>query len=166
MTLVKTTIYMATSADGFIARSDGSTPWSDAEWKSYVRTVNRYGNLVIGRKTYEIMKKGKELEKIGSPLVVVVSKKRLKGAAVASSPREAIALLKKNKFGKALIGGGAILNSAFIKEGLVDEIILDVEPLAFGRGVRLFDKTLNPRVSLISAAPLGNGVKLRYKVMK
>ena len=71
---MKVTLYMAMTANGMIARKNGDTPWSASEWKSYSKSVRSHKALIIGRRTYEIMKKGNDFKRIGNPFVVVVSK--------------------------------------------------------------------------------------------
>ena len=92
---------MGISLNGYIAKEDGSTPWSEEEWDSYSKFVKKVGNLIIGRRTYEIMNKNKDFEKIGDPFVVVCTSKIMENKGdvfFVKSPQEAINLLKKKDF--------------------------------------------------------------------
>src|SRR3989344_1258740 len=165
------TLYMAQTVNGYIARENGETPWSDEEWLSFFKFVKDAKNIIIGKNTYKIMKADDEFSKIGDPFIVVVSKENLvhgSNLAVAKSPKEALRILIKKNFAKALVAGGGVLNSSFMKENLIDEIILDIEPLLFGKGIRLFsDASFETRLSLIGAHKLSeDALQLRYRVLK
>ena len=84
------------------------------------------------------------------------------------SPKDALDILKKDKFSKALVAGGGTLNTSFIKENLVDEIIIDVEPKILGKGIKLFsDDDFESNLELIRTKKLSNNeIQLRYKVLK
>jgi len=75
-------------------------------------------------------------------------------------------LLKE--FETIILTGGGKLNGAFMKEGLVDEIYLDVEPTVFGKGIPLFgDADFEAKLQLIGTKKLSdNEIQLHYKVLK
>lgn len=161
---MKTIVYMAISADGFIAGTKGETPWLPAEWKSFAKMVKSCGNIVIGRKTYEVMHKQSELKKLGDPIVVVISRKTLPGVVCVKTPQMAVKLLRAQGFSTALVCGGSKLNTSFFDDGLVDELYLDVEPFLFGKGIPLF-KGKGKNLKLIEVTKLsGNEVQLHYEV--
>jgi len=161
---------MAQTVNGMIARSNGETPWSEAEWKSFFKTAKEYPVLVMGSKTYNIMIKSKELEKISPKLIIVLSHKNKikpqKGLVVVHSPREVINYLNQQKCPSALLIGGAKTNIAFLNEHFINEIIVDVEPLVFGKGIPLFaEGVVEARLRLAGIKKIGiNTVQLRYKV--
>lgn len=166
---MKVVLYMTMSVNGVIARYNDETPWSEAVWKLYSQRVKKCGNIIVGRRTYEIMKRAEEFQKIGNPYSVVVSSKKIrdKGVLGAKSPSEALMILKHRGFKTALVAGGDKLGSAFLEQGLVDEIILDVEPVLIGRGMRFFNSKYDLKVSLAGANRLKtNIVQLRYKVLR
>lgn len=162
---------MATTANGYIAKENNETPWSDEEWQSFSKFVKEIKNIVIGRNTYEIMKKDDEFNKIGNPFTVVVSKEDFaynSNFVIAKSPKEALKILKEKNFAKALVAGGGMLNSSFMKENLIDEIYLDIEPIVFGKGIKLFsDNNFDAKLELIENKSLSkNTIQLHYKVLK
>jgi dihydrofolate reductase len=138
---MKTILYMAMTANGLIAREDDSTPWSDAEWQAYAAKCREMGSLVIGRRTYELMREDDTFARLGNPEIVVVTRGELTdlptGHLTAGSPTEALDLLSARGHATALVGGGTELNTAFLAQGLIDEIYLDVEPVIFSRGIPL-----------------------------
>jgi len=166
---MKVVLYMAMTLNGYIAKETDETPWSKVVWNSYYKIAKKFNALIIGRRTYELMKEANEFEKIGNPFTVVLTKQRMQGnrnTEFAASPQDAINVLKKKGFTKVMLGGGGKVNGAFISEGLIDEIYLDVEPIIFGKGVRLFaDADFEKKLTLLSVKKLSsNIIQLHYSV--
>ncbi len=169
---MKVILYMAITANGYIARENGDTPWSEEEFEAYYDFVKERGNVVVGRNTYKLMKEGGDFEKCGNPMVVIVSEKNENkndmNTIFVSSPREAVEVLKEKGFEEIVVGGGGTLNAGFLKEGLFNEMILDVEPLVFGKGIKLFkDTDAEVKLELLEISKLSaSTIRLRYGVMK
>ncbi len=168
---MKTILYLSITANGMIAREDDTTDWvSPTEWKSFSNMIQKAGNMIIGRRTYEVMCKNKEFEKLGKGKVVVVSQtlKKDKSITVVQSPREALNLLQKQHFKTALVCGGAHVNSSFMKEKLIDEIYLDIEPIILGTGIKLFaDAGFEAKLQLMGIQKLSKDeVQLHFRVRK
>ncbi len=130
-------LYNAISVDGFIAGEHDETPWSDEEWVAFQAFVATCDVCLLGRRTYEIMRDGGEF--VDGPEYLVVTSNP--GADTGGYEKIQVStkadLPEAGKIG--LIGGGE-LNGSLAKLGLIDEIILDVEPVLLGGGVRLFGK--------------------------
>ena len=165
---MKVVLYMAITANGYIAKENNETPWSDEEWKIFSEKVKEIKNLVIGRKTFEIMEQGEEFQKIGNPFTVIVSTHKENNSNCVNSPEQAIDLLKEKGFSKILVAGGGMLNSSFMQKGLVDEIYLDVEPFLFGKGIKLFaENDFETKLELLETKQLSkNVIQLHYKILK
>ena len=169
--MMKVILYMAMSVNGYIAQEDGDTPWSENEWKSFSQKIKLIGNLIVGRRAYEIMKNHGEFEKIGNPLAVVVTHKPLQNKEnifFVKTPGDSLELLKGKGFTSALVGGGGKLNASFMKKNLVDEIYLDVEPVVLGKGVKLFDDgEFEKSLELLVIKKISKDeIQLHYKVKK
>ena len=55
---MKTTLFMAMSLNGIIAKEDGNEDFlSHKNWETFSELVNTFGNFVVGRKTHEAVKK-------------------------------------------------------------------------------------------------------------
>ena len=167
-------IYIAITPNGMIAKQDDDTTWiSEIEWGKFSRFVNDHGNMVIGKRTYEILVALNELKRpeLGSIKTVVLSDTRIdihdpSHVSVAYSPREALAQLKE--FETVVIAGGGNMNSSFMREGLVDELFLDIEPIVFGSGIRVFDDAVfEANLELVDVLRYAkDGLQLRYRVKK
>src|SRR3989338_8904603 len=101
--MVNITLYMAQTANGMVARSNGETPWSDAEWKCFYQTAKQYSVLIMGSKTYRIMTKFQELENLNPQLILVLSRRKNvfpwnEKIVVVHSPREAVRTLTQKRY--------------------------------------------------------------------
>ena len=168
---MKVVLYMAITVNGFIAKEDDDTSWiSKAEWDSYSLAVRTAGNLIVGHRTYEILTKQPEFSEFKDVKLVIVAEKDFQtlnsNHLVAHSPKEALALL--DDFEQVVVAGGGGLNAGFMKENLIDELYLDVEPIAFGTGIRLFHgDDFEAKLKLVETRKLSsNEIQLHYRVMK
>ena len=66
-----------------------------------------------------------------------------------------------------IIGGGRTIVNAFIREGLVDFIIIDLQPVAFGNGTQVFGDFLGRLdLKLLETSKLNeNAIRLKYQVV-
>ncbi|MDO8627265.1 MAG: dihydrofolate reductase, partial [Candidatus Diapherotrites archaeon] len=139
---MKVILYMAVTANGLVASPKDEVGFvSENEWKSFSNMTNKIGNMVIGRRTFELMKKESEFKKFKKVKIVVVSREKFtnNGVMVVNSPKSALNFLQKKKFKTVLVAGGGKINASFMALGLVDEIFLDVMPAMLGKGIPLFN---------------------------
>jgi dihydrofolate reductase len=168
---MKAILYMAMTINGYIAKEDHNTPWSNEEWNSFYNFIKERKNIVVGKSTYNLMKKEREFDKIGNPTVVVVTKNKIiddQDVLFVESPKKALDILSKKGFNEIVVAGGGELNSSFLKEGLISEMYLDIEPIVFGKGIKLFsDNNLNVELELLDVKKLSkNSLQLHYRVLK
>ena len=166
---MKTIGYMAMSVNGMIATGTEETPWSDTIWRVYVDTVAEFGNIVVGRRTYEFMRDGGDFDSFKTqPETVVITAGEhgvLSAHSRKKSPAEALKHLEDKGFERVLVGGGAQTITSFLREGRLDELWLDVEPVLIGGGINLLSEELQIRLSFTDTISLGGGViRLRYAV--
>ena len=97
----------------------------------------------MGRKTYEIISPDYLPIKEGGTLAVLTH--RTNDTASQSNvvftdkkPKEVVAMLKERGHEQAVIIGGARTAGEFAAEGLVDELIMVIEPFLFSAGLPLF----------------------------
>lgn len=169
---MKVTLYMATSIDGYIAKLDKDSEWvSEACATSFMKTINEYGCIIVGSHTFD--QYTPDLYPIKDTINIVLSSDKTRGSSdknvfFVTDANSALVIAEAQNCQQALLIGGGHTNSTFLKENLIDEIILDVHPLILGKGIKLFEdieKLVNlERLSTIS---MDDGlVQIRYKVIK
>lgn len=171
---MKVILYMATIINGFITKGNDDTSFvSEIEWDSFRNMIKTTGNMIIGSRTYKIMRDGGEFKNIENIRVLVVSENAnfqtiANNHSVAKTPKDALAILEKEVFDKALVAGGGTLNASFMADNLVDEIYLDVEPIVFGKGIGLFkENDFEARLKLFEMIKLSdNEIQLHYQVLR
>jgi dihydrofolate reductase len=167
---VRVLLLAALTVDGRIARHPGEfTGWSSHEDKRlFMRTSKEAGVVIMGRATYETL----PAPLPGRLSIVLTSRPRESGIATveftADPPERILARLAERGYTTAVLGGGAQTNRAFLEAGLVDELWLTFEPLAFGAGISLFgDAPLDVRLALLECRQLGDdAVHVRYRVTR
>ena len=148
---MKCSSYIATSLDGFIAKTDGSLDWLDqanatvpeGEDCGYTQYMASVDVIVMGRKTFETVLSFGSWPY--SKPVYVLSRQwsGLPASAPAtaqlwSGPPAALQThLKKNGVRGAYIDGGQLIQS-FISAQLLDEITITRIPVLLGSGIALF----------------------------
>jgi len=146
---------------------------SHENWEKFCELANEFGNFIVGRKTYEAVKKWDEGynfdDLVGVEKIVIsqdASAELSEGYTLATSPEDALALLAQKGFEKALVTGGSTINSAFAKGHLLDEIILNIEPVLIGHGIPLFAQTdFDLKLKFVSVGQAQNGIlTLKYHV--
>jgi len=169
---MKTTLFASVSVDGFIANTDGIPMFPPTAWEDWCALVNEVGSCIAGRVSVEQLK-GQEMAAVLKPEhKIVLSSTDIDftdaGWQHARSPAAALGMLEHAGVQEAIVGGGRAIYHAFLRDGLVDEIVLDVQPVAFGTGVALFGGELEPAwLQLIDSTPMrGDAVRLRYRVLR
>lgn len=163
------TLYNAISSDGFIAEKDGNEDFIPYDaWYDFIELCGHYDAVVMGKNSYNSIQnydvQEMELfEKLSIKKVVVSSDKRLilkNGYNLASTIKEALS------FGKnILLASGPTLNDVFLKNKLIDVVILNVMPVEIHDGIKQFDKK-EPEIALTSEKHLHEGRVLRtYNVV-
>jgi len=168
--------YIATSADGYIARADGSYDWLDRPHVKGNYGMNDFfksiDTILWGRKTYDqaVAMKGPSMgPKIKN---YVFSRNPPKSAAPGFEfVRESIPVFAKRlreKPGKDIwmMGGGGLIAS-FLDAGQMDEFSIHVIPVFIGEGIPLIQaKQRTVPLKLVSTRKFPDGVvHLNYRVI-
>lgn len=165
---------MGVSANGYIAKADGNSEWtSDENLKGFYEHSKNAGNIIMGKNTYLVASQYGYFP-FPDSLNVIVSNEQIEnkwGDSVVvtnKSPKEILSMLEQKGFAMAFLAGGGKLNTSFVKEGLIDEIYLDVEPVILGQGIKIFaDSDFEFWLELIDFKKLNsNTIQLHYKVIK
>ncbi len=166
--------HIATSVDGFIADTDGSVDGFLMEGDhadDFTRSLSSYDTVVMGRKTYEFaflfgLQPG-EPAYPGLKHYIISSWLRFENTdQVVSVPTDGVECVRalKGESGKDiwLCGGGHVAGS-LLRAGLIDELILKVNPILLGDGIKLFEGgPARSRWNLREAKVYGNGVVLQH----
>ena len=145
---MKTTVYVGTSLDGFISRKDGDIDWlvkyqNKEVHESYNEFISRIDAMVIGRGTYEKVLSFPEWPYEKKVFVLSTSLKQIPGTLnekatlVAMKPAALLNYLSDKGFSNIYVDGGKVIQS-FLKEDLIDELIITRVPELIGTGIPLF----------------------------
>lgn len=171
---MKTILYMGTSINGYIAKEDGDSEWtSEEDLQGFYKNSQAAGNIIMGKNTYDSASEYGYFPFPGAVNVIMTHQniENKWGDQVIftdKSPKEISQMLEERGFKEAFLAGGGNVNSSFMKEGLIDEIYLDVEPIVFGKGIKLFsDGDFEYELELLEVNKLNkNTTQLHYKVKK
>jgi dihydrofolate reductase len=167
---VRVLLLAALTVDGKIARhAHHLIDWSSHEDKRlFQRTSREAGVLIMGRTTFETLP-----APLPDRLHIVMThqpdRPSLDGVEYTdATPERIVAGLAARGYTTAVLAGGAQTYREFLEAGLVDELRLTIEPLAFGGGISLFgDAPLDERFALLECRQLGeHAVHLRYQVLR
>ncbi|MEA5571118.1 dihydrofolate reductase family protein [Calothrix sp. UHCC 0171] len=169
-------LYIATSIDGFIARTDGSIDWLplpevDGEDYGYAKFYNSIDAVVMGSRTYEQVLGFGDWAYPGK-LTYVFTNRHLSTTRtdilfIRGSIEKVILDVKQRGFKRVwLVGGGNVISS-FMNRGLVDEYIITIIPIILGSGISLFQSVSELKLDFVdSKSYLSGAVELRYKAIK
>lgn len=143
------TLVLVASINGKITR--GNDPdiykWTSVEdQKHFFGLIEKYSLIVMGRKTYEVGKP--RMKHIPSRLRIVYTKnpKQYKNEEIPNQllftnepPDELISKLERMKYKEMLLVGGSKLATLFLKQKLINTIMLTIEPYLFGSGTDIFE---------------------------
>ncbi len=161
--------HVAITADGFIAREDDSFDCFSQEGDhvaDYFASFAGYDTIVMGRRTYDIGLKVGVTDPYPN-LETYVFSRTLKESpnprvkVVAEDVASVIRQLKAQEGKSIYLCGGGILAGKLLGEGLVDEVILKLNPLLLGAGIPVVSSLLGPvNLELLSTKVYRNGVLL------
>ena len=177
---MKTSVYIATSLDGFIARRDGSIDWlpsgegagdQDYGYADFIRSVDA---IVMGRGPYEtVLSFG--AWPYGEMPVVVLTHQQLEipesiagmVSVMSAPPGDVVQHLAGLGYQHLYIDGGRTIQG-FLSEGIIDQIIITRVPVLIGDGLPLFGALPGDiRLEHLQTRQFDNGlVQSSYRVIK
>ncbi|GAA3735504.1 hypothetical protein GCM10022225_17700 [Plantactinospora mayteni] len=136
---MKTILYASLTANGHVVRSGPDHEIPPEVLTDFIGQVRQHRNLVVGRRTFDLVSAGGGGGggAFAGVEVVVLSRHAPAprgGYVVVASPADALRHLADRGHHTALLGGGATTNNAFLAEDLVDECYLNVAPALTGNG--------------------------------
>lgn len=169
---MKTTLFLSVSIDGLIADKDGVPLFPDGAWEDWCSFVNGADNVIAGRSSYEQLKDDDMASVLHPTYKVVLSSHDMElgdsSWQHAKSPREALEILRDKGLEEAIVGGGRAVAHSFMSQQLVDYVVIDLQPVAFGAGTPVFgDDVGAPQLKLLDSSPLNDdAIRLRYQVLR
>jgi dihydrofolate reductase len=146
---MKVSVFVGTSLDGFLARSNGDLdflPADGGEPHGYDEFMASVDALVIGRKTFETVL-DYPIWPYGDKRVVVLSSRPVDFSAVrgatgmveqmAGAPADIVARLAAGGARHVYVDGGITIQG-FLRAGLVQRLVITRVPVLIGEGVPLF----------------------------
>lgn len=169
-------VYIAASLDGYIADRDCGLDWlfespnpegSDFGFAEFIAGIDA---LVMGRRTFEkVLSFGewpyeKPVFVMSRTLEAVPGHLGGKAEIIGGDVRSVAAALNGRGYRRLYVDGGRVIR-AFLREDLVDEMIITRVPILLGGGVPLFGELAGPlRFNHLETTRLNEAlVKSRYR---
>jgi dihydrofolate reductase len=174
---MKNAVFIGTSLDGYIADKGGgldflhSIPNPSQDDLGYLDFMNNIDALLMGRKTYETVLGFGGQWPYNQPVYVLTNTLTSlpedlqdKVELISGSVRQVVAQLNGRGLEHLYIDGGKLIQS-FLKEDMIDEIIITQVPILLGGGTPLFKNlTAHLTFELIGTKVLLNAmVQSHYK---
>jgi dihydrofolate reductase len=145
---MKTSVYIGTSLDGFIARKDGDIDWlvkfeNHEVNESYREFMSKIDAIVIGRGTFEKVLSfpswpyEKKVYVLSSSIKQVPELVRDKVSILSMEPKVLLRFLSKEGYSNIYVDGGKVIQDFLIKD-CVDVLIITKVPELIGSGIPLF----------------------------
>ncbi|HZA46441.1 MAG TPA: dihydrofolate reductase family protein, partial [Rubrobacter sp.] len=148
---IKASVFIATSLDGFIARTNGDLDWlTGAESASteqdygYQEFMDSVDTVVLGRNTFEFVLTFDTWPYSGKKVVVLSSRTKAIPTHLVNDvewlslpPQHLLERLAAQGATHLYVDGGKTIQG-FLKAGLIDELTITRAPVLIGTGVPLF----------------------------
>ena len=178
---IKVSVFIASSLDGYISRPDGDVSWlenieplADGDDAGYGTFFGSIDVLVMGRGSFEKVLEfdpwpygTKPVVVLSSSLTEVPEALRKTVKIESASPQALVDKLSQEGFRHIYLDGGQIIQS-FLREGLVDDMVLTSIPVLIGEGRPLFGSLKKDiKLRLVACQSWPNGlVQSTYVVVK
>ncbi len=138
----KLILYIASSLDGYIARTSGDVDWlfTDQDY-GYTDFLTRVDTVLMGRNTYKQILSFGEYPYQGTQGFVFSKMHKNNDSFVEFVSSDLVPFIQnlKSSTGKDiwLVGGGQIIQPC-LQNDLIDEFIISLHPIVLGGGIPLF----------------------------
>lgn len=166
----KVKLFIASSLDGYIARTDGSVDWlfTDDDY-AYAKFYASIDTVIMGRKTFDTALKFEKQPYKDKKSYVFTRRPPNQEFYNVEFVSNVIGITRRlvhsdnNK--DIWLVGGAEINSILVKAGLIHEIIIAIHPTILGSGIPLFKGVGQVDMKVIDLAKYGNGLlQVRYQL--
>jgi dihydrofolate reductase len=170
--------YVACTVDGFICREDGSFDCFTRQGlgegdhvTDYLQSFETFDVVLMGRKTYEVGLKAGVTNPYPTMKSYVFSRTMKESpdkqvTVVSDNPGDVVRRLKSESGKDIYLCGGADLAGTLLAVGLIDEILVKLNPILLGSGIPLFAGNVRlTDLERVGCKPYQNGVVLlHYRV--
>ena len=170
--------HIACSIDGFITDKNKSVKdflMNGEHVDDFKKSLESYDTVIMGRSTYEFgfqfgLKAGEPAYK-GLKHIIISNTMKFEGnddvKLVSENIAKNIINLKSEKGKDIWLCGGGLLASYLLKNNLIDELTLKVNPFVLGNGTRLFEDDIPTGLfELIETKSYSNSVRLdKYVIL-
>ncbi len=142
-------VYIACSLDGFIAKPDGNLDWlinipnANNDDYGYSKYIEKIDGIIMGKNTFETVLSfpewpyQKPVFVLSNSLKTIPEEVKDKVEVVSGDITEIIESLNQRGIKNIYIDGGKTIQS-FLKEDLIDEMIVTTVATILGEGISLF----------------------------
>ena len=147
---MKTTVYIARSLDGFIARTNGDLDWlmntentSKEVLDGYNEFISKIDAIVIGRGTFDKVLTfpswpyERKVFVLSTTIQHIPEALKEKIIVLAMKPGELLNYLSNQGYSNLYVDGGTVIQN-FLKEDCIDKLIITTIPVLIGSGIPLF----------------------------
>ena len=171
----KVVLYIAQSADGYIARKNGDVDWLSLGGQvdyGFHDFFDKVKVVFIGNTTYQqVLSFGGEFPYKNKEVFVFTTDKTKTedehSKFISSNNVTLVEEVKTKTDGICWLIGGGKISAHFLKNKLVDEIWLYTMPLLLGSGIRLFKEIpVESKLKLLKSRQFENGtMEMIYEIM-
>ena len=166
---MKCTVYIATSLDGYIARTNGAVDWlphsgpagEDYGFAEFMRAVDA---IVMGRNTFDLVLSFPSWP-YSKPVVVLTSRPESlpdplpPGVRVLTGDPATVVATLEDEGARHLYVDGGVTIQRFLREGLIHRIIVTRIPILLGSGLPLFgDLPRDVHLQHVATRTFSNGL--------
>lgn len=145
--MLKTSVFVGASVDGFIARANGAIDWlpvGGGEDHGYTAFMTSVDALVVGRNTFDTVMSFDSWPYGPKPVFVLTNRPLTSppppGAVLeclSGSPEQVVATLEARGFRHVYVDGGNVVQQ-FLQAGLIQSMTITRVPRLIGSGIPLF----------------------------
>lgn len=174
---MKVIMVAVSSVNGKITQGQDSNiySWTSKEDSElFFSLIGKSNLIVMGSRTYEAARKFIKHRKNRLRVVMTRNPRKYLKETISGmleftseNPSELIKKLESRGYRKMLLVGGAEINALFLRQNLVNEIYLTIEPKLFGNGKNLLKKDdFEKQLKLVSVKRLNDQgtLQLKYKI--
>ncbi len=167
----KVILYLAMSLDGYIADHQGNYDflhgYDDPESYDFKGFLNRLGTIIMGRKSFDLVKAQSSTWEYNNFQTYVYSRTLNEDTEnitfTTKRPSELVQMIKAQNNQDIWLFGGSEIIDLFVKDRAIDEYWIYYVAEVLGGGIPLFKTPILNGLDVISIKQFGNIVEMKLK---